>query len=110
MKTFVVNKGGERYPIRVVHWWPGRVYVDEWRTQVYSQVFRGCKYATSARTIIDGNDERFVMANATARCNPADVPNRKRGRDIAVGRLVKRLNDSPFIDGGPWRLEEEGKR
>lgn len=46
----------------------------------------GHDYITVAH-IVDENDK---VTSAKAVCSPRDVPSRKRGRDIAIGRAYKK--------------------
>lgn len=65
--------------IKVKHFHPGNSTEQE---------RDGHPYVTIA-VALDEYDE--VIARAEACCSKKDNPNRKRGREIAVGRLVKEL-------------------
>ncbi len=46
----------------------------------------------SYKTLVNIVDRKnHILATATATCSREDLPNRKRGRDIAIGRALKQL-------------------
>lgn len=46
------------------------------------------KYVTVAKAYSDDDE---LIASEVAVCSPLDQPNRRRGYDVAVGRLTRRL-------------------
>lgn len=50
---------------------------------------KGAKYRTIAWALEKGTSNAVAWADAV--CSKHDVPSRKRGRKIAVGRLIKKL-------------------
>ena len=50
---------------------------------------RGKDYVTVVKFL----DDDVIVAKATAQCNHLDIPNRKRGRDIAIGRAKKQYDE-----------------
>lgn len=56
---------------------------------------RGCKYATIAKLF--GKEDGDLIAVGEAYCSDRDVPNRRVGRMVAVGRALKEYyNPAPF--------------
>ena len=93
----VATNGAEEYPVKVVHWWPGRQFGDRHMTQFFEMAAwarGGSRYVTVAFAISD----RMVF-QCMAHCCPKDTPSRARGREIALGWLRKEL------EGAGYRLE-----
>ena len=91
----VATDGDFERPVRIYHWWPGK----EWYREnpipsflVKEAEIKGSKYLTYT----EAEDLNWDFAL----CCPRDVPSRKMGRKIALGRLAKRLERQNF------RLEE----
>lgn len=58
---------------------------------------RGCKYATIAKLF--NKEDGDLIAQGEAYCSERDVPSRKVGRMVAVGRALKEYynpNPNPF--------------
>lgn len=56
---------------------------------------RGCKYATIAKLF--NKEDGDLIAQGEAYCSERDVPSRKVGRMVAVGRALKEYyNPVPF--------------
>lgn len=53
---------------------------------------KGHQYVTVA--ILKDNTDDKILAQSTASCSKRDVPNRSRGRDIAVGRVLKQHKET----------------
>lgn len=83
----------EKYQVFLVHWWPGREYKkpDElpraFRRAVKRARGAGSNYLTFACAFIPGVGE----LHATSRCMDIDVPNRRYGRNRALGLLKQKL-------------------
>lgn len=109
-KAYVTN-GKEKYPVKVVHWWPGREYKSAPATLFYSAWFMGRRYATIAGVNVpeeSPSEWGKIRRVAIAECSKHDQPNRKLGRQIALARLVKMLNGDGAVDiWNPWELVEE---
>lgn len=98
----VATNGRDQTTVKVSHWWPGRTWVGlppVARFVINDWERRGSRYATVARAMIvdESRTATFLMADAV--CCPKDVPDRKRGRAIALGRLGKKLAEYG------WHLE-----
>lgn len=52
-------------------------------------------YAT--RALVLDLDSGIPLEEAWARCTSKDAPSRKKGREIALGRLKKKLNDDEWM-------------
>jgi len=86
----VATDGEFEAPVKVYHWWPGK----EWRygnpipSFIIKEVKkRGSRYLTYVETFTPTS---YVIWDHAA-CCPRDMPSRKMGRKIALGRLSKRL-------------------
>jgi hypothetical protein len=85
--------------MHIFHWWPGR----EYRKQCPIPAFlvkeaerMGSRYLTFA---IVETEERAIWGHAF--CCPKDVPSRKMGKQIAVGRVMAMIEDFGFeVDEG----------
>ena len=90
---YMAVKGQVEYPVTVIHWWPGRDYAGEHPLNpqtVEEYEKRGTRFVTLAVCL---------NHNARAECCPRDAPSRKLGREIALGRLEKDIEEIG------WRLE-----
>ena len=107
-KAYVTN-GKEKYPVKVTHWWPGREYVDrdgkvkQGVTELFATFFRGRRYATRASVRIPHTDWG-VWYPGVAECRKKDNPSRKVGRELALSRLIQRVNTG---ESDTWELVEE---
>ena len=73
--------------MRIFHWWPGREYMKDCPIpDLYVSEARrmGSRYLTYA--ILELDEGRYV--EGWAFCCPKDVPSRKMGKKIAVGRVM----------------------
>lgn len=53
----------------------------------------GSKYLTVAKVVKkDSQDNEVIMSVGYAKCNRGDVPRRKMGYSIAVGRALAKIN------------------
>lgn len=71
--------------IRIFHWWPGREYRGVCPIPSYlvrEAEEKGTRYLTFVS--LEMND---LVIEGVAECCPKDVPSRKMGRKIALGRL-----------------------
>jgi len=112
MKVIATN-GEESVPVKIYHWWPGREWAGPSPIEAIENRLGGSRYITVARTRLlvdwpiwdDPKDGTWPMpedgwtVQGIARCCHKDVPDRKRGREIALGRLAKQL------ERVNWRLE-----
>jgi len=89
----IATSGKLEAPVKIYHWWPEK----EWWSSCPIPAFlirsawkKGSRYLTYVETEgeLDGN--RGWIA-AAAMCCPRDIPSRKMGRTIALGRLQKKL-------------------
>ena len=86
----IVTDGKFETPVRIYHWWPGKEWYKE--NPIPSYIVKevkqmGSRYLTYVSAEVDY--DRFVSAWSV--CCPRDIPSRKMGRKIALGRLGKRL-------------------
>ena len=96
----IATNGTDRTRVKLYHWWPGR----QWEGPspipprlTHSAENRGCRYLTLASVDEQGRDLPFSCG--LAMCCPADTPDRKLGRKIALGRL------NAEIEMYGWTLE-----
>jgi hypothetical protein len=78
----------EGYRIKIKHLHEGNVG---------KKLLMGARYATVAEV---EDDKRNVIATATAICGKRDNPSRKLGRQIAVGRALKKYTELKSNHGG----------
>ena len=78
------------FRVDITHWWPGRVYdrgcfpfVKKW---LIRWLTIGTRYATVATC-----EELNLMT--MAECCPKDFPTRQKGREIALNRMRKELEE-----------------
>jgi len=71
--------------VRIYHWWPGRKWAGPSPIPDLERSARGSRYMTVAR--LHSGDQ--VLGVGVARCCDLDVPSRKLGREIAIGRMWK---------------------
>lgn len=79
--------------MKVYHWWPGRQYAGPCPIpSMYTKLAkdRGSKYLTVAKEYQEG----IGWVYGFAFCCPKDVPSRKMGREIAIGRLLSWMVDN----------------
>jgi len=94
----VMGELKEKYPVLLVHWWPGREYKkpDEMPKAFKKAVKRargaGSNYLSFAATFIPGIGE----LHAVSRCMCIDVPSRKYGRNRALGLLKQKLLENGY--------------
>ena len=83
-----VRQNGNVYPLRLSHWWPGRVcrLPNVIGGMWLRAVRQGTKYLTIASVELNG-----VTVTAHAMCRHDDQPRRKVGRFIALLRLARGL-------------------
>ena len=93
----VATNGAEEYPVKVVHWWPGREFRNHKMTVFFKLAARsrGDSHYVTAASVLVGP----LLVQGMAHCCPKDTPSRARGREIALGRLRKEL------EGAGYRLE-----
>ena len=87
----VATNGAESYPVGLMHWWPGREFHNPNLTRFFEMAARHAHggdtlYITVGYVIIGPS-----LIQGVAYCCPKDKPSRKRGRQIALGRLGKEL-------------------
>ena len=89
----VATNGTEEYPVKVVHWWPGREFRNRNMTAFFNMVSwgRGLRYITAAHVSVGP-----LLLQGMALCCPKDTPSRARGREIALGRLRKELESAGY--------------
>ena len=95
----MATNGTEEYPVKIVHWWPGR----EYRQLLMNTFFditkkKGTRYATVAFVHI-AEEYGSRVFSGMALCCPKDQPGRATGRFIALLRLARELR------GTGYRLE-----
>ena len=77
--------------MKVYHWWPGRTWAGPCPIPsifIKEAERMGTRYLTFALDY-HGN----IPVCGVARCCPKDVPSRKLGREIAIGRMQSVLHD-----------------
>lgn len=79
----VCHEVPEGMRVVVTHKHPGNSSLEE---------RKGAKYLTSAK-LMRG---KVVLSTGTSRCGKKDVPSRKRGREIALGRCLVKYHLLPF--------------
>ena len=95
----VVRDNGQVYPVRLVHWWPGRKYRRingatetgipvRWNRsfEFWFSPMKGTRYMTAASANVHGD-----LYLGTSACSPKDMPSREVGRFIALLRLARGL-------------------
>lgn len=78
-----------QYRIFVRHYYPQRDPLEFVKAECPVRVPDRARYATRARAIEESSG--VVIGEAWAFCCERDNPDRKRGKDIATGRLFKQL-------------------
>ena len=99
----IVRQSGNMYPVRLVHWWPGRVYAKGMTGGIrvpvrykdctpgavrYKPLHKNTRYMTAATVALD---DMFLTGFAS--CGPKDKPSREVGRFIALLRLARGLKE-----------------
>ena len=75
--------------VRVNHWWPGKEQTPIEPELIRLAEQRGSRYLTVATVELPGGER----VQTTAFCCPKDVPTRRMGRRIALGRLQAVLRE-----------------
>ena len=81
--------------MHIFHWWPGREYRKNCPIPdvfVNEAVRMGSRYLTYAVLEDEGR-----MVEGFAFCCHKDVPSRKRGKQIAVGRIMSIVDDFGLV-------------
>jgi hypothetical protein len=77
--------------MRVYHWWPGREYRGA--CPIPSYLVQDAKRKGSLYMTFAVEDTNRGPIAGCAQCCPKDVPSRKMGRQIAIGRLRALMED-----------------
>ena len=93
MVKVIATNGTDRTRVKIYHWWPGRQWEGPCPIPAY-MIHRAVEKNTVYLTVAYIGDLAAGTHYPTlgvAECCPKDIPERKLGRRIALGRLAREL-------------------